>query len=126
MKRFSQISVVMLHAAIEKYLKTEKKQFDCRAVVVAQLVVQLLPTPEGRGSNPVIGKLCMVHLLTVSCIVKTKIMKKWPGMGHFLKNNSTLIKVRTTLPRRSFKLQLQASFTRTLENAYAHAFSNKA
>ena len=104
MKRFSQISVVMLHAAIEKYLKTEKKQFDCRAVVVAQLVVQLLPTPEGRGSNPVIGKLCMVHLLTVSCIVKTKIMKKWP---HFLKNNSTLIKVRTTLSRRSFKLQLK-------------------
>ena len=123
MKRFSQISVVMLHAAIEKYLKTEKKQFDCRAVVVAQLVVQLLPTPEGRGSNPVIGKLCMVHLLTVSCIVKTKIMKKWPGMGHFLKNNAILIK---TLPRRSFKLQLQASFTRTLENAYAHAFCNKA
>ena len=28
-----------------------------REVVVAQLVEQLLPTPEVRGSNPVIGKL---------------------------------------------------------------------
>ena len=29
---------------------------DSRAIVVAQLVERLLPTPEVHGSNPVIGK----------------------------------------------------------------------
>ena len=32
------------------------KNFYLRAVIVAQLVEQLLPIPEVRGSNPVIGK----------------------------------------------------------------------
>ena len=40
-------------------------------VVVAQLVEQSPPTPEIRGSNPVIGKL----LLNI-CVEKTKIKKK--------------------------------------------------
>ena len=33
------------------------KKATNRAVVVAQLVEQLLPTPKVRGSNPVIGKI---------------------------------------------------------------------
>ena len=32
------------------------KNFYLRAVIVAQLVERLLPIPEVRGSNPVIGK----------------------------------------------------------------------
>ena len=34
-------------------------------MVVAQLVVRLLPIPENRGSNPVIGKI-----LSANCIIK--------------------------------------------------------
>ena len=42
-----------------------------RAVVVAQLVERLLPVPEVRGSNPVIGKnLFIEHLFTVNCVLK--------------------------------------------------------
>ena len=33
------------------------------AVVVAQLVERLLPTPEVHGSNPVIGKIYIEHFL---------------------------------------------------------------
>ena len=32
-----------------------------RAVVVAQLANRLLPTPEVRGSNPVIGEVFIEH-----------------------------------------------------------------
>ena len=42
------------------------------AVVVAQLVEQLLTTTEDCGSNPVMGKLY------ITCIVKS------PGMARFL------------------------------------------
>ena len=49
-----------------------------RAVVVAQLVERLLPTPEIHGSNPDIGKI----LFTNCTIEKTKIMKKRPRMAH--------------------------------------------
>ena len=58
------------------------------AVVVAQLVERLLPTPEVRGSNPVIGKLLywiFNYLPTVNCIERTKIKKKRPGMAHLKK-----------------------------------------
>ena len=44
-----------------------------RAVVVAQLVERLLPIPEVRGSNRVIGKnlyIYIEHLLTVNCVLK--------------------------------------------------------
>ena len=51
---------------------------------VAQLVEHALPTPEVRGSNPVIGKLYTENSFTVNCIEKTKIKKKSPGMTHFL------------------------------------------
>ena len=42
-------------------------------MVVAQLVKRSLPTPEVRGSNPVIGKIVYV---TVNCIEKTKIFRE--------------------------------------------------
>ena len=54
------------------------------AVVVAQLVERLLPTPEICGSNPDIGKT-----LTSNCkLEKTKIKKKRPGMAHLKKTNT--------------------------------------
>ena len=46
-----------------------------RAVVVAQLVERLLPIPEVRGLNPVIGKknyLYIEHLFTVNCVLKRR------------------------------------------------------
>ena len=51
---------------------------------MAQLVERLLPIPEVRGSNPVIGKN-LYRTFTVNCIEKTKINKKRPGMAHFKK-----------------------------------------
>ena len=56
-----------------------------QAVVVAQLVEQLLPIPEVRGSNTVDGKIYIEHFLLSTFVGKTKIKKKWPGMAH-LKN----------------------------------------
>ena len=44
---------------LEDYFKVE-----C-AVVVAQLVERSLPTPEGRGSSPVVSKMYIEDLLTV-------------------------------------------------------------
>ena len=41
------------------------------AVVVAQLVERLLPIPEVCGSNPVIGKNYIEHLLIGNCIART-------------------------------------------------------
>ena len=49
------------------------------AVVVAQLVERLLPTPEVRGSNLVICELLFIF----NCIEQTKIKKKRPGMAYF-------------------------------------------
>ena len=54
-------------------------------VVVAQLVERLLPTPEVRGSNPVIFKIYIEHLFAVNCIEKTKIKKKEAENGPFKK-----------------------------------------
>ena len=48
-------------------------------MVVAQLVELV------RGSNPVISKFYIEHLLTVNCIEKTKIKKKVAGNGPSLK-----------------------------------------
>ena len=59
-------------------------------VVVAQLVERLLPIPEVRGSNPVIGKN-LYRTFTVNCIEKTKIKKKRPGMAHFFKKKLNLL-----------------------------------
>ena len=55
------------------------------AVVVAQLVERSLPTPEVRGSNPVIGKLLYIIFVYCQCKEKTKIMKKRPEMAHLKK-----------------------------------------
>ena len=55
-------------------------------MVVAQLVERLLPIPEVRGLNHVIGKnlfiLNICFLSTVHCKEEKK--KKRPGMAHFL------------------------------------------
>ena len=54
-------------------------------MVVAQLVEQLLPTPEIRGLNPNIG-----IVLFSNCklqIENTKIKKKRPGMAHVKKSS---------------------------------------
>ena len=48
-------------------------------MVVAQLVERSLPTPEGRGWNPVIGEI----LFNVNCIEKTKLKIKRTGMANF-------------------------------------------
>ena len=60
----------------------QHKQFLARAVVVAQLVERSLPTPDVRGSNPLIGNLLQWTFIffTVNCIEKTKIKKKRPEM----------------------------------------------
>ena len=47
-------------------------------VVMAQLVGQMLPTPEIRSLNPDIDEI-----LTTNCTIeKMKIKKKRPGMAH--------------------------------------------
>ena len=51
-----------------------ERNYFCREVVVAQLVVRLLPRPEVCGSNPLIGKIHMYYY----CIEKMKI-KEWPN-----------------------------------------------
>ena len=63
-----------------------------RAVVVAQLVERLLPIPEIRGSNPVIGYIIYYQLYLKNCIEKTKIKKRgrdWPNF--FKKKTNWLI-----------------------------------
>ena len=45
-----------------------------RAVVVAQLVDWLLPIPEVRSSNPVIGKIYIEHLFT--CFLSTVLKRR--------------------------------------------------
>ena len=52
---------------------------------MAQLVGQLILTPDARSSNPVIFKI-LYSTFTVNCIAKTKIKKKRPRMAHFFKN----------------------------------------
>ena len=66
---------------------------------VGQLVEQSLPTPEVRGSNPVIGK----HLCTVHYIEWTKIKWKMLEMTH-LKTDSFTRKLKH-LPRYGYELK---------------------
>ena len=55
-------------------------------VVVAQLVERLLPIPEVRSSNPVIGKnLLNICLLSTVYWKDEKKKKKRPGMAHLKK-----------------------------------------
>ena len=64
-------------------------KFKPKIMVVAQLVEQLLPIPEVRISNPVIGKN-MYWIFTVHGIEKTKIKKKRPKMAHFFKKRGKI------------------------------------
>ena len=57
---------------------------------MAQLVERLLPIPEVRGSNLVIGKIYIEHLSSVNCIEKTKIKKKEAGNGPFFFKKKTM------------------------------------
>ena len=50
---------------------------------MAQLVEQLLPIPEVRGSNQVIGKNYIKHLL--STVLKRRKERKEAGTGRFKK-----------------------------------------
>ena len=55
------------------------------AVVVAQLVERSLPIPEVRGSNPVIGKKYIEHLLLSTVFWKDENKEKEAGNGPFKK-----------------------------------------
>ena len=56
------------------------------AVVVAQLVERLLPSPEVRGLNPIISKTIIECMLS-TVYRKDKTKEKRPGMAHFLTFN---------------------------------------
>ena len=60
-------SQVWYHSAIQvlQFAITLSGVDVSRAVVVAQLVEQLLPTPEVHDSNPVIGKFYVYFLFSV-------------------------------------------------------------
>ena len=62
------------------------------AVVVAQLVGHLLPIPEVRSSNPVIGKIYIEHCLLSTVLKKMKIKKKEAGNGPFKKRYKSCIR----------------------------------
>ena len=84
------------------------KSWKIMAVVVAQLVEQLLPTPNVRGSNPVISKI----YITVNCIEKTKIKKKEAGNGPFFKKEFEIfirfLKLSFLIPSKAFLSFLEA------------------
>ena len=67
---------------------TTKNRASFGALVVAQLVERLLPTPEIHGLNPNIIKI----LSTNSTIEKTKIKKKRSGMSHLKKKVSNQLR----------------------------------
>ena len=58
-------------------------------VVVAQLVGRLLPIPEDRGSNPVIGKNLLISNICILSTVywKDENKEKEAGNGPFLKKD---------------------------------------
>ena len=59
---------------------------------MAQLVEQLLPIPEARGLNPVIGNIYVEHLFT--CLLSTvlKRRKKEARNGPLLKTIKKILK----------------------------------
>ena len=63
-------------------------------MVVAQLVEQLLPIPEVRGSNQVISKNSY-WTSNVNWIEKMKIKRKRPGMVHLKKEKKLKMFVQT-------------------------------
>ena len=81
-KTFNKVNTIYLELFNKKHLET-----NFLAVVVAQLVVQLIPTPQFHGSNPVVSKIYIEHLFTVNCMEITKIKKKEAGNVGFKKPN---------------------------------------
>ena len=70
-----------------------------KVVVVAQLLEQLLPTPEVRSSNSAIGKIYIEHLMpTILEFEKTDIKEKrgrdWPIFKNRIKNNIIFLNFR--------------------------------
>ena len=65
---------------------------------MAQLVEQLLPIPEVRGSNPAIGKFYLEILFTINSIEKTKINKKEARNGPLLKTKTSAVAKLAHLP----------------------------
>ena len=57
-------------------------------MVVAQLVEWSLPTPKVCGSNPVIGKIYIEHLLSTR--LKRQKRKKEAGIAQMKKKNNNL------------------------------------
>ena len=51
---------------------------------MTQLVERSLPTPDVRGSNPVIGEIYLIHLFTINLNDENK--EKAPGMAQFKKS----------------------------------------
>ena len=60
------------------------------AVVVVQLVVLLLPTPEICSSNPAISNIYIYYQVYLNSIEKTKVNKKRPGLAQFLVANKLI------------------------------------
>ena len=71
---------------------------------MAQLVEQLLPTPEVCSLNPDIGKN-LFWTFTVNFSEKMTIKKKRPEMAYFQKNDNT------TIHKNVFELTCDLSFT---------------
>ena len=63
-----------------------------KAVVVAQLVDQGVLTPEVRGSNPAISKICTEQLYTVKTLLKRRKLKKRPGISVTSKKSPNVYK----------------------------------
>ena len=100
--------LVTVQFAFQRIVKGSRRW----AVVLAQLVEQLLPTPEVCCSNPVIGKK-FYWMFAVNCIEKTKIMKKRPGLAHiFLKKRIEKKLLKFTVDRRLNNLILNSTLGR--------------
>ena len=76
---------------------------------MAQLVERSLPIPEGRGSNPVIGKNLYLPF-TLNCIERTKIKKKRPGMVPFLKKTNKRPRLAHDVPRYRYETFIRILF----------------
>ena len=75
------VSSIIYEKERKKERKKERRKLQAKEVV-AQLVEWLLPTPDIRGLNPVIGKIYIERLLDVNYREKTK---KRPVMAHLKK-----------------------------------------
>ena len=67
-------------------LSLKLKNFDLRAVVVAQLVERLLPTAEICSSNPVIGRFIYYQhlLLNLRRPDKNNVKEEWAHIKKYI------------------------------------------